>query len=188
MARKAARTSTAKDVSPDDLVGARFPELSLELTRGRIAGLDETAASLGILLTRAALAHVQESEAKVHRSGGWSWAGFRILYIIWMFGEVEARDLARISGVSRQATSTVLATLEAAGLVERERTSTVDKRLVTVRLTPAGRPTFERAFVAQNALDSAIFGVLTEAERATLHSLLQRVLARMLPGTAVDKS
>ena len=29
-------------------------------------------------------------------AAGWSWAGFRIKYSIWILGEVEARDLARI--------------------------------------------------------------------------------------------
>src|SRR4051812_30717922 len=170
-----ARPGDARPVLPDELVGARFPQLSLEVTRERIAGLDETAASLGILLTRAALAHVQESEARVHRSAGWSWAGFRIMYIIWILGEVEARDLARISGVSRQSTSTVLATLESAGLVSRQRATTADKRLVAVRLTSEGSAAFEGAFIEQNVLDAQIFGGLSDDEKEMLQSLLQRV-------------
>jgi DNA-binding MarR family transcriptional regulator len=177
--KKTGRSGTARQLRPDDLIGGRFPQLSLQLTRDRIGDLDETAASLGILLTRSALAHVQESEARVHRAAGWSWAGFRIMYIIWILGEVEARDLARISGVSRQSTSTVLATLESAGLVDRERASTGDKRLVAVRLTSEGNAAFESAFVEQNALDAQMFGVLSDDEKKTLQSLLQRVLDGM---------
>jgi MarR family transcriptional regulator, organic hydroperoxide resistance regulator len=177
--KKTGRSGTARQLRPDDLVGGRFPQLSLQHARDRIGGLDETAASLGILLTRSALAHVQESEARVHRAAGWSWAGFRIMYIIWILGEVEARDLARISGVSRQSTSTVLATLESAGLVNRERASTEDKRLVAVRLTAEGNAAFESAFVGQNALDAQMFGVLSDDEKKTLQSLLQRVLDGM---------
>jgi len=179
--RRTGRSTRVGQVRPDDLVGGRFPQLALQLTRDRIGGLDETAASLGILLTRAAMAHVQESEARVHRAAGWSWAGFRILYIIWILGAVEARDLARISGVSRQSTSTVLATLESAGLVSRQRASAADKRLVAVRLTPEGGAAFESAFAEQNVLDAQIFGGLSEDERQTLQSLLQRVLDGMFP-------
>ena len=68
----------------------------------------------------------------VHRERGWSYSGFRVLYMIWLTEPVEARDLARFAGVSRQTTSTVLSTLEAARLVVRRQTSKTDRRLVSV--------------------------------------------------------
>ncbi|MTD56569.1 MarR family winged helix-turn-helix transcriptional regulator [Amycolatopsis pithecellobii] len=186
MPRKSDRQADSEVISASTLGGAAFPEVSMQVTRRRIAGLHEVAASLGILLTRSALAHVQEAEARVHRPAGWSWSGFRIMYIIWMFGEVEARDVARISGVSRQTTSSVLATLESKGLVDRQRTSTQDKRLIAVRLTPEGKTAFEKAFVEQNELDSEIFTTLTSEEQLTLQRLLQRVLTQITASLSGD--
>lgn len=156
--------------------GTRFGEVSVELTAARLDGLNESAARIGVALTRTALAHVQASETTVHRPRDWSWSGFRIMWMIWLFGEVEARDLARLAGASRQTTSSVLSTLETKGLVHRERTSTQDKRLVAVRLTPAGQAAFETAFVTQNQLDADAFGCLNETEQQQFVGYLERIL------------
>ncbi len=101
--------------------------------------------------------------------------------MVWLFEPVEARDLARYSGVTRQTTSTVLRTLETAGLVARRRTSPRDRRLVEVRLTDRGREQIEAAFGEQNALEREWFGVLTPVEQGQLLALLDRVLLRISP-------
>jgi DNA-binding MarR family transcriptional regulator len=73
----------------------------------------------------------------VHRRLGWTWAGFRIMNVLWAVGAAELRDVARLSGASRAAVSSALNTLERDGLVSRTRDS-ADRRLVRVQLTPHG--------------------------------------------------
>ncbi len=159
----------------------RFRDAAVRFTKERRADLDALAVALIFTLNRVASAHQHESERLVHRPRGWTYSGFRVLYMVWLFEPVEARDLARYSGVTRQTTSTVLRTLEAAGLVARRRTSPQDRRLVEVRLTDRGRVQIEAAFGEQNALEREWFGVLTPVEQGQLLALLDRVLLRISP-------
>lgn len=164
-----------ESLSPSAVSGFDFGNVAARLTRERRSDLDDQAVALGLTIIRASSAHMQESERRVHRPHGWSWSGFHIMYMIWLFGEIEARDLARLAGVSRQTTSSVLANLEANGFVSRERTSDTDKRLVTVTLTPTGASAIDDAFAQQNALETEWFGCLSAEERDQLKSLLDRV-------------
>lgn len=159
----------------------RFRDAAVRFTNERRPDLDALAVALSFTLTRVASAHQQESERLVHRRKGWTYSGFRVLYMVWLFEPVEARDLARYTGVSRQTTSTVLRTLEASGLIARQRTSQTDRRLVEVRLTPLGREQIEAAFGEQNAVERDWFGALSPDELRHLLSLLDRVLARISP-------
>lgn len=162
-------------MSPSAVSGSEFGDLAASLTSRHLSGLDQQAVGLGFALVRATSMYTQELERLIHRSRGWSFSGFRIMYMIWIFGEIEARDLARLAGVSRQATSTVLATLENNRMITRERTSDTDKRLIAVRLTPEGRKAIEEAYVEQNRLESEWFGELSDDERDTLKGLIDRL-------------
>lgn len=175
----AAVTTTAGGRVPVAHVsGGEFRDVAARLTHRMVPDLDVMAFHLGFSLSRAASLHVQGSESRIHRPKGWSWSAFRVMYIIWVFGQVEARDLARLSGVSRQATSSVLATLEGNGLIVRERDSSADRRLVSVRLSPKGSSAISEAFQAQHRLETEWFGALSPEEQATLLSLLDRLSGR----------
>jgi DNA-binding MarR family transcriptional regulator len=162
-----------------DVPGADFRARAVRTTQERRPDIDPRAIALSLTLARIAGTHQYQSERLVHRRRGWSFSGFRVLYMIWLTEPVEARDLARFAGVSRQTTSTVLSTLEAARLVVRRQTSKTDRRLVSVRLTARGRAAVNEAIGAQNAVESAWFSVLTGAEQEQLQDMLERVLARI---------
>lgn len=155
--------------------GSDFGRVASKLTSQRMSGLDEQAVELGFTLVRTAASHMHELERIVHRPKGLSFSGFRIMYMIWLFEEIEARDLARLAGVSRQTTSTVLANLENSGLIRRERTSNTDKRLVAVQMTEAGHREIEHVFAEQNRLESEWFSALSLGERHQLKTLLDKV-------------
>jgi MarR family transcriptional regulator, organic hydroperoxide resistance regulator len=173
--------SAPAPMAASEVTGEDFGERAVELTRARLGKFDEGAALVAMVLTRTAVAHLQASEVRVHRPRDWSWSGFRIMWMIWLFEQVEARDIARLTGVSRQATSSVLATLETKGFVRRERTSPTDRRLVAVSLTPEGTAELERAFIEQNKLDSEWFSVLDPQEQQQFVSMLRRITSRIAP-------
>ena len=150
-----------------DAVAAAVPDADLDALR---ASFD---------LIRASTRLVQRLEAEVHREAGWSMAGFRVMFCTWVAGELEPRDIARLSGLSRAAVSSVLNTLERDGLVERFRESD-DRRLVTVRLTPGGATRLVAAYRRQNEVEQEFF--------ATLDSGEQRRLARELADVLADQS
>jgi DNA-binding MarR family transcriptional regulator len=110
----------------------------------------------------------------VHRPLGWTWAGFRIMNLLWVTGRIEARELARVSGSSRATISAVLGTLERDGLVTRERSES-DRRQVLVRLTPEGARRLESGIEAQVRRDRQWFAVLSDDEQRVFGQLLQRL-------------
>lgn len=171
--------SAASAADASTAPGSDFRSRAVRTTQERRPDVDPRAIALSLTLARIAATHQYQSERVVHRERGWSYSGFRVLYMIWLSEPVEARDLARFAGVSRQTTSTVLSTLEAAQLVVRRQTSTTDRRLVSVRLTATGRAAVEEAIGAQNELESDWFSVLSAAEQKQLLEMLERVLARI---------
>ncbi len=136
-------------------VGAAVPDADLDALR---ASFD---------LIRASTRLVQRLESDVHREAGWSMAGFRVMFCVWVGGELEPRDIARLSGLSRAAVSSVLNTLERDGLVERFRES-ADRRLVTVRLTDDGTRRLIEAYRRQNQVEQEFFGALSTDDRRRL--------------------
>ena len=159
---------------------SRTTETFDDLARRRVAELEpdtDLDAMLVVFNTiRLANRITADVESEVHRPRGLTWAGFRLLFTLWISGPLEPRDLARLSAVTRASISSVLNTLERDGLVERRREST-DRRVVTVVLTTTGRRAVSGAFREHNARESAWLAPLSRAERNTLGDLLHRVLA-----------
>lgn len=151
-----------------------------ERARGRVEALDDTidadAFEVSFGLFRAATRLIQQLDAEVHRPLGHSIAGFRILFVVWVHGELEQRDITRLSGVTRAAVSSTLTTLERDGLCERVR-SAGDRRQVVVRLTPLGSERVELAYRRQNELEARWINHLDPAQihatRAALEVLLR---------------
>lgn len=147
-------------------------------TRARFPDHNYEATTAGIALTRAAHAHAVLSEKYVHGPERRSWLSFRVLYVIWLFAPISARDLVRALQVSRQTISNTLKTLESDGMITRT-ASTYDARLMTLELTEAGTRSVEKSLMSQFALDEKGFGVLSVEERAQLVEMLDRVRAEM---------
>ncbi len=151
-----------------------------DAARARVAaalpGTDVEAMGLLLNLIRMANRVVQDLETNVHRPLGLSWAGFRILFTLFVLGSLEQHDLARYSGVSRAAASSVLATLQRDALVARQR-STTDRRMVVVGLTPAGRRLVTRAYAAQRQREPGWVAPLDADQRRSLDALLRTLLA-----------
>ncbi len=160
---------------------AQREENAVGAARRLYPALDEGAMRATLDLVHAAQAFVRAAEKTVHRPFGWSWAGFRVCFTLSAFGPLEARSIARLAGVTRQTTASVLATLERDGFVRRERLSTDDRRLITVSLTPAGERAVKSGFAAQNAFEARWLACLSREEQELLGSLLQRVLSSLAP-------
>lgn len=113
-------------------------------------------------------------ETRIHRPAGWSLAGFRVMFLLWVGGPMESYEIARLAGLSRAAISSAVNTLERDGLVDRRRESD-DRRVVTVYLTDDGAARLLEAYRAQNVRERELFGELTDDELATLTELMRRV-------------
>ena len=113
-------------------------------------------------------------ETNVHRPAGWSLAGFRVMFLLWVLGPMESHEIARLTGLSRAAISSAVNTLERDGLVDRRRES-ADRRIVTVYLSDDGAERLEAAYAHQNQRERILLGDLTDEELSQLTTLMRRV-------------
>ena len=143
--------------------------------------LDLRAMSAISNLFRTTTAIRRHMEANVLAPSRLSWTSFVGLWVLWVWGELEAREFAAAVGISRPTATGVMTTLEGRGLVRRRKDDD-DGRMVLVRLTAKGRRTIEELFPRYNAEESALVSVLPpddqDALAATLRTLLRSVATR----------
>lgn len=151
-----------------------FVEHAIAETARRVPDLDRDAMDLVLHLHRVTNAVVYDLESTVHRPAGWSWSAFRAVFTLWIAGPLEPSRLADLSGMSRQAVSALVKTLEADGLVER-RAVAGDRRSVLLSLTERGERRIDRVFHDHNQREAAWAGALDPDERATLTRLLRKL-------------
>ena len=118
---------------------------------------------------------INDFETNVHRPLGWSWAGFRIMFVVAVAGPLEPARVARLAGVTRASISAVLNTLERDGFVTRVRKSG-DRRVVTIELTERGREAVVEGYRRQHEIEKAWLGTLTETQLQRLNATLRRLL------------
>jgi DNA-binding MarR family transcriptional regulator len=168
---------------PEELDYLGFIDYAIEHTRRELPEIDSDAMRLVLTLHRVTSALVYDLESSVHRPRGFSWAGFRVLFVLWLAGPLEAKRVAELSGMSRAAVSALANTLERTGLASRRRADH-DGRGIVLTLTPAGHDAITEAFRAHNQREQAWAGTLTEDENATLVGLLEKLMAAASTATA----
>jgi DNA-binding MarR family transcriptional regulator len=118
----------------------------------------------------------------LHRRRGWTWAGFRIMNVLWAVGDAELRDVARLSGASLAAVSSALNTLERDGFVYRIRDG-ADRRLVRLQLTEHGRAALREAMREQADRERDWLSPLAAANHRRLSVLLGALADREAPSS-----
>jgi len=88
---------------------------------------------------------------------------------------ISQAELARRQRVESPSMCRMVDRLEREGLVSRER-DLADRRVIRVRITPAGRAAAAAGREAVAELEERAFGVLTPEEQRTLSDLLGRLL------------
>lgn len=166
-----------------DLHGAEFFDEFEQMSSQAVASLsdsiDQGTFSAAFNLFRVSSRLLHDLEIEVHRPLGLSLAGFRVLFTVWVFGELEPRQIAALSGVTRAAVSGVLNTLERDGLAERSRDQ-ADRRLVTVRLSQLGDQKVQDAYRAQNKREGVHFNSLSADELAVFSQIMRKLLGAPL--------
>jgi MarR family transcriptional regulator, organic hydroperoxide resistance regulator len=126
-------------------------------------------------LFRTSAAIRRHMESKVLAEDRLSWTSFVALWVLWVWGEMESRDLAAAVGISRPTSTGVVTTLERRGFVRR-RKSAEDGRMVRVSLTQQGRKKIEALFPRFNAEESAVTSDLTPDEQDSMAGMLRSML------------
>jgi len=119
-------------------------------------------------------------EARVLAEHRLSWTSFVGLWVLWVWGELEAHAFADGVGISRPTATGVLRTLEGRGWVRR-RKDPADGRSVLVSLTRRGRTTIEDLFPRFNAEEVSLASHLTAREQEDLAAILRTLLRAVDP-------
>lgn len=161
---------------PDDLDFISFVDHAVRRVADEVPGVDAQALHTILLLHRATDVIVYDLESVVHRPAGWSFAGFRMMFVLWLVGPTPSSRLARLTGSSRAAMSALAKTLETDGLVARGAAAT-NRRTVVLSLTDEGRSRLLAAFADHHKRERAWAGRLSEGEQETLIHLLGKLIA-----------
>jgi DNA-binding MarR family transcriptional regulator len=146
----------------------------------RVSGLpiDELGLAVASNIWRAAQLFKLKMEREVLREHELSFASFSALFIVWIWGPIETREIAKSQAVSKATVTSLVNTLENQGLVKR-RGVKKDKRLVTVELTDKGKRLIEWVFPKFNQGEVEVSSSLNEKEQETLAHLLRKVIRGM---------
>nr|WP_271214331.1 MarR family transcriptional regulator [Rhodococcus wratislaviensis] len=164
-----------------------FVDFAVGKTVDELPEVDPISMRLVLALHRVTSALVYDLESTVHRPSGWSWPGFRVLFVLWLAGPCEAKRVASLSGMSRSAVSALVNTLERDGLVTR-RPSAGDRRAVDLELTDAGHDAIVSTYSAHNKREQTWTDALTASERLDLIRLLEKLASGAAAREAVKRS
>ena len=159
----------------EDLDFVSFVDHAVRRVAREVPGVDVESLHAILLLHRASDVVVYDLETSVHRPAGWSFAGFRLMFVLWLVGAMPSGRLARLTGSSRAATSALAKTLTTQGLVARGRNE-ADRRTVVLDLTGAGRERLVAAFTEHHERERAWADRLDATERHTLIRLLGKLV------------
>jgi DNA-binding MarR family transcriptional regulator len=127
---------------------------------------------------RAAAAVRQHLENSALRSADLTWSAFVVLWVVWVWEEIETRHVAAEAGISKGTLTGIIKTMESRGLVER-RQHPDDGRLALLRLTPEGAALMERLFPAFNEEEDFVVGALGREESVHLADTLRRIVTHL---------
>lgn len=153
--------------------GKSMPEMLAERQVSGLA-LDLRAMAAVSSVYRVAMRARNHFEQGVLRDSGLTWTGFVVLWVLWVWGEMQTRHLAEEVGVNRSTLSGVLNTLERRGLVRRRGHET-EGRLVLAELTPAGEALIGDLAPRFNAEESFIVSRLSPRQQDDLAGLLRTI-------------
>jgi DNA-binding MarR family transcriptional regulator len=107
-----------------------------------------------------------------------TWTAWVVLWVVWIWGEIETRHVAAEAGITKGTLTGVATTLERYGLVARQ-PHPRDHRRVLLALTGEGSRLMDKLFPDFNRAEQYVTADLTEDERLALASALRVIVQRL---------
>lgn len=145
--------------------------------RAELGGLDLDLRALAAVsnIFRVATAVRNHMERSVLDPHSLSWSAFVVLFVLRVWGDQEAHQLADEAGITTGTLTGVLKTLERKGLAQR-RVHDTDRRRVVVAATPEGRRVIEVVMPSFNRHEALVTQDLDEEQADALAAGLRQVL------------
>lgn len=107
-----------------------------------------------------------------------TWTAWVVLWVVWVWQELETRHAASEAGISKSTLTGVVGTLEKRGLMNR-RTHPGDARRVLLTLTPRATELMSRTFPAFNQVEAKAVEALTAEETQVLTRALRKIVLHL---------
>lgn len=152
----------------------------------RLKGLSVDMAAMAAVsnIYRAAGSVRNHFERTVLQPHDLTWTAWVVLWVVWIWGEIETRHVAAEAGISKGTLTGVATTLENRGLLVRH-THPADARRVLVKLTGRGSALMDRLFPEFNKAERFVTADLAEDEKLALAGALRKIVQHLeQPGAA----
>lgn len=107
-----------------------------------------------------------------------TWTAWVVLWVVWIWDEIETRHVAAEAGISKGTLTGVATTLERRGLIAR-RTHPADARRVLLSMTAAGSELMEKLFPEFNRAEQFVTAGLGERDRQALAQSLRAIVQHL---------
>lgn len=146
----------------------------------RLAGLSVDMSAMAAVqnIYRAAGAVRNHLERTVLAPHDLTWTGWVVLWVVWIWGDIETRHVAAEAGISKGTLTGVVKTLESRKLLRRTAHPN-DARRVLLSLTPGGTRLMAALFPRFNEEESFVTAGLDRDEKLALASALRKVVAQV---------
>lgn len=158
-----------------------FGLLAERRLRGEFPDDESRTSALLLFLHRVSSGLTTDMENKVHKPMGLTSTGYRLLFGLWIAGDLEPARIAELTSTSRAFISNLSNSFIDEGLVTR-RPSERDRRSVVLSLTPKGRDKVRTVYMSQADVKEELFGALNETEQEILQILLAKMLRARAAG------
>lgn len=157
--------------------GERTLEATELAVAERLKGLSIDMAAMAAVsnVYRAANAVRNRVERTVLAPHDLTWTGWVVLWVVWIWGDIESRHVAAEAGISKGTLTGVAGTLINRGLLAR-RVHPEDGRRVLLSLTPKGQRLMTQLFPRFNDAEVAVTKALTDDEVLQLARSLRSVV------------
>jgi MarR family transcriptional regulator, organic hydroperoxide resistance regulator len=174
---RVARAAAASEGRKGTMAGQHTLDETEREVSERLAGLPIDMAAMAAVsnLYRAAGAIRNHFERSVLAPHDLTWTGWVVLWVVWIWSDIETRHVAAEAGISKGTLTGVATTLETRGLLQR-RTHPQDARRVLVSLTPAGKRLMTRLFPLFNAEEAFVTRGLSARETQVLTTALRKIV------------
>lgn len=132
-------------------------------------------------LYRAASSIRNHLEQSVLRGVDLTWTGFVVLWVVWIWDELESRHVAAEAGITKGTLTGVAQTLINRGLLVRT-VPAHDRRRTFLSLTDEGQALMQKLFPAFNGEERFVTEALSSDEVTTLSDSLHRVVEHLETG------
>lgn len=116
--------------------------------------------------------HVERTVLAPHEL---TWTGWVVLWVVWIWGDIESRHVASEAGISKGTLTGVANTLMNRGLLRR-RVHPDDARRVLLSLSPKGQRLMTEVFPEFNAVEAAVTSQLSETAMLQMARSLRSVV------------